>query len=995
MNKLRMKRKSRILLYRFYKSINIASMLSLIFYTSMVGVFFVPNNVDAGGDKYTLCHATGSATNPWVRINVPESALSAHLVDEHGSPLSGHESDVFLGIDNDNILQCPTPIGTVTGVKFNDLDGDRNWDIAEPMLPGWTIQLKYHWDDASPFTEEVTTAFGYNFGNVPFGSYWVCEVQQTGWEQTRPIDNHGCYNVTLDAEHPDSSLNHFGNYYPICGNNIKDSGEECDDGNNLDNDGCSAVCLLESCGDSVKQISEDCDDGPAGSTTCTDKCQWKHGWINTQKVICDDETDLPNWNDNSVVIDSSTASDFVTASSGHCQVNYSWAFQFKDSQPGATWTTMYNASDFPEPNQNVEIRETIDESLYIPFSNDENDNNSAVLYCNGDTSQNYDNLEQIYLQPGQTHLCIAFNAVKPVCGNDILESGEVCDDGNASNDDACLNSCASATCGDGYTEAGVEDCDDGNASNEDACLNNCTNFQPASIKVCKMKDYDGDSNTTNDQTPVPGWEFTLEKDGNYYHGAGAEADGCYTFENLGPGQYEVFEQTPPTWTPMNPTSYDFGQVTTGGYYEYTFVNYKIPVCGNDELEYGEVCEIGDTQACTTTDGYAGVQSCNVAPTQFIFGITMINGDALGDRLPVCDWNPCVTDESCGDGEVNGLEACDDGNTNDDDTCKNDCTVNTHTCGNGILQEDLGEQCDDGNLISYDGCSAVCQNEIPQITLTKTDTPDPVKAGDNITYTLAYTVAGMNLTGLTLVDTLPSNTTFVSASDSGVYDSATNKVTWNLGNKAIGSYSVALTVKVAGVIANGTILTNTAVLDSNETEPYSDTETTTINSGAVLTIVKSLEKSPVYPGDSVNYIVTIKNTGSDTAYNLRLADTMPAGFTYDDGSAGSWFFGDLAVGEEKNFIYSVTVGTSVVPGTYTNTAQVSADNVAAITATANLDVIAKPGAVLGAETEGTVAASEETLPAAGSNMSDYLMYLLVIAVAAFGTYGLRKVAVVKK
>lgn len=64
-------------------------------------------------------------------------------------------------------------------------------------------------------------------------------------------------------------------------------------------------------------------------------------------------------------------------------------------------------------------------------------------------------------------------AVEVGCGNGFLETTEQCDDGNASNTDACLNTCVPAVCGDGFVQAGVEGCDDGNVNNSDACLNSC------------------------------------------------------------------------------------------------------------------------------------------------------------------------------------------------------------------------------------------------------------------------------------------------------------------------------------------------------------------------------------------------------------------------------------------------------------------------------------------------------------------------------------------
>ncbi len=60
----------------------------------------------------------------------------------------------------------------------------------------------------------------------------------------------------------------------------------------------------------------------------------------------------------------------------------------------------------------------------------------------------------------------------PVCGDQLVDPGEECDDGNEDNTDACLNTCINATCGDGFTGPG-EGCDDGNEVDDDACTNEC------------------------------------------------------------------------------------------------------------------------------------------------------------------------------------------------------------------------------------------------------------------------------------------------------------------------------------------------------------------------------------------------------------------------------------------------------------------------------------------------------------------------------------------
>jgi len=68
------------------------------------------------------------------------------------------------------------------------------------------------------------------------------------------------------------------------------------------------------------------------------------------------------------------------------------------------------------------------------------------------------------------------------CGNSILNTGEVCDDGNVDNEpcdttdpDACLADCSllMAECGDGASDPG-EQCDDGDTDSMDGCTTSCT-----------------------------------------------------------------------------------------------------------------------------------------------------------------------------------------------------------------------------------------------------------------------------------------------------------------------------------------------------------------------------------------------------------------------------------------------------------------------------------------------------------------------------------------
>ncbi len=62
---------------------------------------------------------------------------------------------------------------------------------------------------------------------------------------------------------------------PACGDGFLDPGEQCDDGNTHNGDGCDANCTLESCGNGILDGSEQCDHGAANGTDdcCSSTCQ--------------------------------------------------------------------------------------------------------------------------------------------------------------------------------------------------------------------------------------------------------------------------------------------------------------------------------------------------------------------------------------------------------------------------------------------------------------------------------------------------------------------------------------------------------------------------------------------------------------------------------------------------------------------------------------------------------------------------------------------------
>src|SRR5262249_48897172 len=59
----------------------------------------------------------------------------------------------------------------------------------------------------------------------------------------------------------------------LCGNGVVDPGEECDDGNSVDGDGCDTNCTFTACGNGITTAGEPCDDGDAIDTNaCKSDC---------------------------------------------------------------------------------------------------------------------------------------------------------------------------------------------------------------------------------------------------------------------------------------------------------------------------------------------------------------------------------------------------------------------------------------------------------------------------------------------------------------------------------------------------------------------------------------------------------------------------------------------------------------------------------------------------------------------------------------------------
>jgi cysteine-rich repeat protein len=64
----------------------------------------------------------------------------------------------------------------------------------------------------------------------------------------------------------------------FCGDGVADSGEECDDGNTSDGDGCDSNCAVTRCGNGITTAGEECDDGNnENGDGCDSNCEVEAG----------------------------------------------------------------------------------------------------------------------------------------------------------------------------------------------------------------------------------------------------------------------------------------------------------------------------------------------------------------------------------------------------------------------------------------------------------------------------------------------------------------------------------------------------------------------------------------------------------------------------------------------------------------------------------------------------------------------------------------------
>ena len=177
--------------------------------------------------------------------------------------------------------------------------------------------------------------------------------------------------------------------------------------------------------------------------------------------------------------------------------------------------------------------------------------------------------------------------------------------------------------------------------------------------------------------------------------------------------------------------------------------------------------------------------------------------------------------------------------------------------------------------SPDPSTVDCALPAPALAIQKSAAADPVPAGGLISYSLAWQNSGnATATGVVIADTVPTGTTFVTASGGGTPDPS-DIVHWSLGTVPAGASGVVqLVVRAPSPATAPTTVTNAAYsIDSNETAAAAGAPVTTT---VVPPPIVAIDLDPATP-TTINSARTLSLTTTTLDVGVIVSATGTAGF----------------------------------------------------------------------------------------------------------------------
>ncbi len=968
------------------------------------------NGKPKAGDEivYTLTLeniGTGLCTGGGVRLQdlYPSDQLEyiSHVMGSDDYPSEG--ATVFVHSGN----ELTWNFGKVYPAGFDSWNGFRTVDVTFKIkdsveceeiiinkLKSYTSSNdeygnKIGWSD---YIEEIIT-----LEDCPVKTYCGDDIVQTPNETGTggPLDDgyEECDTDWLLGQYSYCSDQCTIEYVPYCGDGNLDSGEECDDGNNVDGDGCSAQCTIETVKECELKITKIASDN---TVNLGDQLEYHVEVENIGTAECTNVIITEDYDANTTFVSSLPVADNVA---------------------GTLWTVGTLAVGSSElVTIQVDVTNSTD-ACYTTLHN-------VAKYDSEETDEGEAYADTDVICPSDCDLGLTkvVDLATAYLGDTLIYTLELTNNGQR---DACTNVVLTETYPTGVTfvsstpltDVGNDTWNVGTLSpgaifsvEIEADVKQDSNFcSTDQINVARYNSTEtGESNDVTATTAIqciPDGEciLQLEKtDATDPVQPGQELDYTLTLTNIGDAsctnvvleeEYDINTTfVSATETPFNSagTQWNVGSMVPNDVFTVT-----ITTLVDSEQDNVGICELEtlvNTAHRNSTQTIRGTVTENTAiecpgdPVYDVYltktvndnsvrkgenvnftitvgneGDTVMTGIVVEDTLPAqlqyvshatstgsfdigtMEW--VVGDLTPGQTETLDLTVT----VTEDGTYTNVAEVISHnetdidsTPDNDVDSED--DQ-DSASVTATSGCIINCGGgggpTNPVINIIKTAGVQYTNPDTVVEYTLTITNTG-TATGLDLVvtDSLPSPLTYVSSTITGV---------WNLGDILIGETKI-ITYNVQfplGMTAGN--YPNTATADISNGNDDSDDAVVEVrvpivygeNFEPLLGIVKSVDRTFTNPGGEAVYTVTVTNitTNNVVAKNVMLSDALPSIFTFvdNDTSNNSWFLGDLAPGESKTRVYTINVAGTATNGVYDNLARASADNAPEVTDTVPLEI----------------------------------------------------------
>lgn len=484
-------------------------------------------------------------------VLVPGSSARIEVTDLVGT---GCPTDFnsFIRLFNSN---ANGTLGAQLGTDDNDAAGTGSCSLIDPLKP------------ADSFA-----------ANLPAGTYYV-RVEEGGNDATG-----GPYALQIDVTPPG------------CGDSLLQAGEECDDGNTGDFDGCSATCLIEGnfCGeiepnDSIATASSiaGCDGGFGANT---------------------DPADLDYFAVEVTVPGSSIRAEVTAPNPTQCGTDHD------------TTLRLFNGAGAELGN---DAADGIDSCGWINPTTDAWASDLPV-------GTYFVRVEESGLNAATGTWLLHVDVLPPICGDGVMQAGEECDDSNAASGDGCSSTCQ------------IDYCDEVEPNDSTATATSLSGCFGGTGAVTPV----GDKDYFSFEVTVPGSSVRLETIGllgglctgmgtaiRLYNSGGVEL-GSDTIDGVGSCSLinpvnDVFARSLAVGTYFVSVEDNSNNAVTPPWLLHVQVN--PPGCDDGVLDAAEDCDDGDsssTEICPSTCTYSQI-TC--APSE-----TFVQLDATGLPAPIAD-----------------------------------------------------------------------------------------------------------------------------------------------------------------------------------------------------------------------------------------------------------------------------------------------------------------------------------------------------------------------